>query len=610
MTKIDFRILNIDLASRRSWLQVVSQETLRAFVGGANMAARILYPDLVRSLDPLGSDAPILFLAGPLTGTIGPAVGRFVICAKSPATGLWGESNCGGFFGPEMRAAGHDGLLLRGSSEAPVYLWISEEGVEFKPADEMWGSSDTYETQARIRDDLGDPLVRVASIGLAGESQLPMALVLCDHGRMAGRTGMGAVLGSKNVKAVAVRGRKAIPLAEPARFRELRKDVNKALRNDTVSRALRSAGTAAAADLFNFYGLMPKRYYTSGVFEGVDRVTGATMEETILSGVSACHGCVIACGRRVKLSDGYERKGPEYETIAGFGPNLWIDDLAAITRLGELCDQLGMDTISVSNTIGLAMLMYHEGILTKEDTGGLAIEWGDVGVVEKLVGQMARSEGFGAELAGGARDLANRHGVGEMAAQVNGLEMAYHDPRASSGMALVYATSPRGGCHNQSDYFMVDLGQSVEEVGVGLMKRQGGAEKAENVARHQDWRSVGSALVLCKLASVSPDAVRDLVNAATGFDYTLQELMDVGERGWTLKRAINIRLGLKPHSDRLPGIVLKPLAEGGTDGFVPPMDELLRDYYRARDWDPATGKPNASLLERLDLEFASSEIWN
>ena len=601
MSQIEFRLLEVDLTKNVWSGKTIPAELVHDFLGGASLAARLLFSELVPSLDPLGPDAPLLFLTGPLTGTAGPSVGRFVICGKSPATGFWAESNVGGFFGPEMRMSGWDGLLIRGRAAEPVYLWIREEAVEIRSASHLWGKADTYETQVRLKDELGDPLTRIACIGAAGEARIPFALILCDHGRVAGRTGMGAVMGAKNLKAVAVRGRRALPIAEPGRFDEVRSLANRALRGDTVTLGLRTGGSASAGDYFDYLGGMPKRYFTRGTLAGATNVSGAHVAETILTGVSTCHGCVIACGRRVRLQDGEARKGAEYETMVGFGPNLEIVDLEAITRLGELCDRYGLDSISMSNIIGLTIFLRQEGHLPQAEADGLHLGWGDPAVVEELIHRTVRRQGLGAWLAEGSRSLAARCGVPDAAAQVKGLEVAFHDPRGFDGMALSYATSPRGACHNQSDYFMVEIGQTVEEVGVGLSGRQDGPAKAANVARHQDWRTVGNALVLCQFANVPPATVLELTNLAIGADFDLAGLMRTGERGWQLKRLVNLSLGLRPEDDRLPKHLLQPLPDGGAAGYVPPIDEMLRAYYGIRAWEPAGGWPTGAKLRELGL---------
>ncbi|RME87592.1 MAG: aldehyde ferredoxin oxidoreductase [Anaerolineae bacterium] len=580
----------------------------RDFLGGASLAARLLYASLTPDLDPFSPEAPLLFLTGPLTGTAGPAVGRFVVAGKGPATGLWAESNCGGFWGPELRFAGYDGLWVTGRAPQPVYLWIHEGGVEVRPAGHLWGR-DLYEVQAAVREEVGEPKARVAVVGPAGERGVLFAGIYCDHGRAAGRTGLGAVMGSKNLKAIAVRGRGKPPLADAKRYAALRSQANRALREDNEARVLHEVGTAGVANYAEYMGELPAKYYHQGAFPDVDAVSGSRMAETILSGTSACHACVIACGRVVRLADGAKRKGPEYETIVSFGPNLLNDNLEAIVRLGELCDRYGMDTISAGSTIGLAFHLFEQGVLTKADTGGLELRWGDVEAVERLLHLTARREGLGDLLAQGARRVARHFGVEEEAVQVNGLEVPYHDPRGVSGMALVYATSPRGACHNQSDYFFVDWGHVEESLGIEYFSRHDQAEKAANVARHQDWRTVYNSLVMCIFANVSPQMQVDLVNAACGLDWTLEEMMRAGERAWNLKRAINNRLGLTRANDRLPKALLEPYDEGGAAGFVPELDAMLDAYYAARSWDPESGRPTRGKLLALGLDDVAEDLW-
>jgi aldehyde:ferredoxin oxidoreductase len=579
------------------------------FIGGASLAARLLYDCLLPDLEPLSPEAPLLFLTGPLTGTTGPAVGRFVVCARSPATRLWGESNCGGFWGPELRKAGFDGLWITGKAAEPVYISILDGQVEIRNASHLWGL-DPYRCQAVLSESLNLGKVSIASIGKAGETLIPFSVILCDHGRTAGRTGMGAVMGSKNLKAIAVKGRGKISVADESRYSALRSEANRALRADPVTQVANELGTASVVDYVDYLGSMPKRYYQSGVMDGVDRVSGSTIAETILTGKTACHGCVIACGRVVQITEGVRQKGPEYETIIGFGPNLLINDLPTIVRLGDLCDQYGLDTISMSNTIGLAFTLYERGLITAADTGGLPFHWGDAAAVETLIHQTVLGGGLGQILAGGARKLGRHFGAEELAVQVNGLEAAYHDPRGVSGMALVYATSPRGACHNQSDYFFVDIGQVETSVGLELYPRQCGAEKALNVARHQDWRTMFNALVMCFFANVPPEMVLALTNAACGLEWTLADFMLAGERAWNLKRAINNRLGLTRAYDKLPKLFLQAYSEGGAEGYIPKIGEMLDAYYLARSWDLSSGYPARNKLLQLGLEWVVPDLYS
>jgi aldehyde:ferredoxin oxidoreductase len=601
-------ILKVDLSTGTSEVYKIPEELERKFLGGASLAARLLYPYLTKELNPFSPEAPLLFMNGPLTGTSGPTVGRFVVCGKGPATGIWAESNCGGFWGPELRFAGYDGLWLTGKAEEPVYLWIEDGKLEIRKAAHLWGK-DTYETQEFIKLEINRAGVHVACVGPAAEHGILFAGIYCDHGRTAGRTGLGAVMASKNLKAIAVRGKQLLPLVHSGRYAALRSESNRTLKQDNEARIMHEMGTASVANYAEYLGSMPAKYYHQGGFESVDKISGATMSDTILYGQSACHACVIACGRVVKLEDGNKRKGPEYETVVGFGPNLLIDDLSEITRLGELCDRYGMDTISTANTIGLAFYLFEKGIITTRDTDGLELKWGDIEAVRQLVKMAAQREGIGNLIAQGSKRLGKYFNAEEEAVQVNGLEVAYHDPRGLSGMALSYATSPRGACHNQSDYFFVDFGHTNPEIGIEYYSRHAEAEKAANVARHQDWRTVFNSMVMCIFANVAPQMQVDLINAACGYDWTIEEMMEVGERGWNMKRALNNKMGLTASKDKLPKALLEPLSTGGTEGFVPDIQAMLRAYYAARGWDESTGYPTKEKLLALSLDDVAKDLW-
>jgi aldehyde:ferredoxin oxidoreductase len=595
-------ILKINLSSGKIESFVIPAEFEREYLGGASLGARLLYDSLTRELDPFSPESPLLILNGPLSGTAGPTVGRFVVCGKSPLTGLWAESNCGGFWGPELRMAGFDGVWLTGKAEKPVYIWIQDDKVEIRDASALWGQ-DTYEVQESVKRETGIQGVRILGIGVAGERLIPYALLLCDHGRVAGRTGLGAVLGSKNVKVLAVKGTGKVPVFDAAAYAPRRAEANRALKADAMTGMLSSLGSAGAADYFNYLGEQPKKYFSAGFLEDADNISGASVAETILVGKAACHACVIACGRVVRLDDGEKRKGPEYETLVGFGPNLGLTDPATATRLGELCDRYGVDSISMSGTIGLAFRLYELGVIGKQDTGGLELVWGNAEAAAQCIHLTVKREGFGQFLAQGSRRLAEHFGAPDEAIQVNGLEVAYHDPRGASGMAIVYATSPRGACHNQSDYFLADIGQVDASLGLEFFDRHAGAEKAANVARHQDFRTVNNSLVLCVFANVPPETMLELVNAACGYDWTLADLLRCGERGWNLKRLINLKLGLTRANDILPKPLLRAYMDGGAAGYVIPFNEMMSAYYAARDWDAATGRPNMNKLLELGLNW-------
>ena len=599
-------ILKIDLTTNTTEEFVIPKEWERDFLGGASLAARILYSTLTKELDPLSPESPLLFINGPLTGTNGPTTGRFVICGKSPATNLWAESNIGGFWGPELRKAGYDGLWITGKAQSPVYLWIEEGRFEVRDAARIWGK-DIYITQEMVKEEIGVKGARVAVIGEAGERGILFSSICCDHGRMAGRTGMGAVMGSKNLKAIAVYGKNKFEVTE--KYTQVRSEANRTLKQDNEARILHELGSSGVANYAEYLGSMPSKYYHKGSFEGVDNISGSKMTESILTGTSACQGCVIACGRVVNLGDGVKRKGPEYETVAGFGSNLLIDNLSDVVRLGEMCDKYGMDSISTSNTIGLAFHLFEMGKITLQDTGGLDLPWGSFTAARQLIHMIVRCEGIGEIMSKGSLALGKAFGAEDEAVQVNGLEVAYHDPRGVSGMALSYATSPRGACHNQSDYFFVDFGHTYENIGINYFDRHAQAEKAANVARHQDWRTHFNSVIICIFANVPPETQVDLLNAQLGLNWTTEDLMRSGERAWNLKRAINNRMGLTRANDKLPKVFLEPHQEGGAAGFALDIDGMLSAYYEARGWDTQTGRPSKEKLVELGLPEIAKDLW-
>ncbi len=604
------KLLVVDLTQGKITEQTIDPAYARDFIGGSGLGVRLLWNSLDPKRDPLDPASPLLWITGPLTGSGGPTTGRSSICARSPQTGLWGESNIGGFVGSELRYAGYDGVLITGRANAPVYLWIHNNQAALRDASHLWGKADTYETQRIVKSEVVETQARVACIGLAGERGVPYASILSDHGRAAGRTGMGALMGSKNLKALAVRGTGKLAYARDEEYKRLRVEANKALREENITTIWHDLGTANGVEYLQMLGDMPQKYWTQAAFEGAERISGARMAETILTGKTACQGCVIACGREVTINEGpyatgSPAKGPEYETVASFGSQLLVDDLAIITALGNHCDAVGVDTISAGNAIALAYLIFDRGIISPADTGGVELRWGDAKPCFDLIAQIARREGFGVLLAQGSRALAARYGAEELAAHVNNLEVPMHDPRAMTGQALAYVTSPRGACHNQSDYFLVEMGNSIDDLGIPMTERLEDGGKAHYVARHQDWRTVNNSLVNCLFAATPPSTLVSLLSAATGHNWSLEEMLRAGERAWNLKRAYNCKLGLTRATEKLPKLLLDPLPEGGQAGHVPDMELMLHEYYVARGWDEATGRPTPQKLAELGLDFAN-----
>ena len=599
------RLLVVDLTAGRVAEEELNSEYARRFIGGSGLAARYTYDMIDADTDPLGPENPLIFMTGPLVGTQAPSCSRYVICARSPHTGLWGESNVGGFMGPQLRFAGYDGIVIKGRADEPVYLFVHDGEAELRDASQLWGL-DTYRTQQAIRDELGERSVRTACIGPGGENLVKYAAVISDQGRAAGRSGMGAVMGSKKLKAVVCRGKGSVPLADKGAFETTAGEILALLKDDVSTQVLNQTGTSGSANMLSLSGNMPNRYFMAGEFDEVDNISGSTMAETIQVGTSGCFGCVVQCGRQVQITEGpyqlEETDGPEYETVSALGSLLLIDDLKAVSYLNYLCNALGLDTVSMGVTLGLAHYLYDEGILSSRDTDGLVLRWGDAEPVMRLIEMTGRREGFGDLLAEGNLSLARRFGVEDLAAQVHGLEIAMHDPRASAGVTLSYLTSPRGACHNKSDAYWLDMGRSLEDLGIGFTDRFEEEGKAALMVRHQDWRSAGDTLVSCLLVYPPSEALVAMLAAATGCRFTISDLLQVGERILNLKRALNIRWDWNPEHEKLPSLFMQPLTEGGTAGYVPDVEKLLTDYYQARAWDRKTGKPTREKLLELGLD--------
>jgi aldehyde:ferredoxin oxidoreductase len=535
-----------------------------------------------------------------------PSAGRCSVCALSPLTGIWGESNTGGFIGPELRFAGYDGLVISGQAESPVWLSIVDGEPSLRGASALWGL-DSYETQERVREALGLSRARVACIGPAGENLVKMAAVMNDHGRAAGRTGLGAVMGAKRLKAVAVRGNSEVPLADPAGFKVVVREILGDLNEDLSAMAIRLAGTAGYVDMALMYGDMPIRYYQQGEWEEASDLSGVLMVESYQKRIRACYRCPIACGRETRApSFGVETvDGPEYETLAAFGSLAMVDDLEAVIYAGHLCNVYGLDTISTGCTIALACEMAERGILTEADTGGLSIHYGDSEMAHRLIVMMAQREGFGDVLAEGSAALAERFNVPALAATVNRLEVPMHDPRAFSGMAVAYALSPRGACHMQCDMYGVDTGQGPAfELDIVPGDRFDDSEQKGHIAaRQMAWRSLYNALTLCQFQNPGVERLLRAVNAATGWGLAVEDLMTLGMRIVALKRMLNLRRGVDISHDCVPDVLLEPLEEGGTEGKVPDLSRLLRGAYAELGWDPETGKPSPEALEAWGLSL-------
>jgi len=618
------KLLFVNLTTREIATEELNRAYAAQFLGGSGLAARYLYDWIDANTDPLGPDNPLVFMNGPLDGTGAPVSGRFAVCARSPQTGLWGEAIAGNFFGPELKFAGYDGIVIRGKANALSSLHITPDRVELREAEHLRGKT-TYETGDALRAELDDAGLVTACIGPAGENLVKYALILTSSARpgakkgIAGRCGMGAVMGSKNLKAIAVRGSKhhrthKLQLHDPARFRQAMIAAQKFLSDDMATEVLRAVGSSGAMDYYGLLGDVPTKYWTQGTFD-YEKISGNLMAETILTGRNTCHACMVACGRKVERAGEYilpHAEGPEFETLAGFGPLLLSDDLHLAAYIGSQCDALGLDSISTSSVIAFAYYLRELDILPRSALNGQDLVWGDARAALDLVQQIAYRRDFGAVLADGSRALGAQYDVEGLAVQINNMEMAMHDPRAAMGMAVTYATSPIGASHNQSDYFMVETsGRPVVELGIETMDRFASAGKAISIARHQDWRTVNNALVMCYFPNPPAREMCEMLAAATGYDVTLENVLTYGERIWNLKRALNLKLGYNARrAEQLPELVLRPLTEGGTEGHVPDFETMLREYYQVRDWDWETGRPSREKLKQLNLSEIAEHVWS
>jgi aldehyde:ferredoxin oxidoreductase len=606
-------LLRLDLSSRTQHVEPVDDADVRQYLLGSGLAAKIYYDEMDPDLDPLDPASPLLAFTGLLTGTYSPTGCRSTWCGRSPLTGIWNEANMGGHWGAELRFAGFDGLILTGRAPEPVYLWIHDGQAEVRPAGHLWGL-DHFETFDQLRAET-DPKAQLACIGPAGENQVRFANVMQGgqgHARTAGRGGIGALLGSKNLKAIVVRGTDKPTYPDQAAFRSFVRDINQHIKINSVG--MSQLGTAGGVPATELTGDMPLKNWTLGNWKDeAARISGQRIAETIFERHTHCFACPIGCGKTVKIEDGpyagVQGHGPEYETLAGFGGNCQCDDLNAISRMNDLCNRYGMDTITTSSVIAFAMEAYEKGLLTQDDTGGIDLVWGDADAMIAIIHAIARREGLGELLSAGVRAAARQIGpVAEaFAIHVKGMEIPYHDPRAFVSMAANYATDGRGACHLESLSYWLGYGVRFDVYGWYDPEEydpHDSAGKGQVAVDFQNYMAVYNPLGICKFIAkgkVEPQHIADLVNAAAGWDWTADDLLQTGERLFNLKRQINLRLGITRADDTLPQRLLtEPRPTGGAAGVLPDLDTMLTEYYRVRGWTPE-GVPTAARLEALGL---------
>lgn len=597
------KLLRVDLTEGLFNEVPVSDEDLKQYVGGSTLAAKIIFDSVRPGMDPLAPESPIVFATGPFTGSNVPMVSRAAISGISPATGIWGEATTGGKFPGRLKATGYDGIVITGRAESPVYIVINDGVAEIKDAAHLWGK-DIYETQEMIKEET-DGNISVACIGSAGEKQIPFANIMNDEGRAAGRCGLGALMGSKNLKALAVAGKQKAEIANPEQLKSVIEEARDAVRSNANTNAYRLYGTNMYMDLGMRLGDVPARYFTKSVFPAA-RVHGSAFRNRYSMTNYACAGCPIGCGRIIRnfSEDIKQVDGPEYETVAAFGPLCMNFDLDAVVRANHLCNAHGMDTISSGVSIAFAMHLYEKGVLTKE-TAGMEIHWGDGGVVLKLVEMMISQEGIGKLLSKGVRRMAEELGAdpGE-AAHVKGLEFPMHDPRAYQGAALCYSVGPRGACHLKGGFYNFDVpgNETGLELGITFTDKNDPDQKGALAAKVLFFCEIYNSLTLCEFSPIPASLIARILYCITGQNYKPMDLLVFGERSFNLKRAINNILGVTREDDRLPEIVRRPLKEGATAGIVPDLDRMLKEFYTVCGWDWETGKPGKQKLAELGLD--------
>ncbi len=602
------RFLEIDLSNQTTKDLPLSEDFCKKYIGGATMAAALIFDRVTQDIDPLSPENPMVMATGPFTGSPIPMVSRYAVAGISPLTGFWGEATSGGVFPFRLKGSGWDGIIVLGKAEKPVYLYLKDGKAEIRDASGLWGR-DTYETQKLIKDELGGDQVSVACIGPGGEKLIKYACIVNDKGRVAGRCGMGALMGSKNLKAVAASGNQRPEKADTGKVGKLAKQAVKDINGNLVSVAFREYGTLMYTDMAMVLGDAPAKYFTKSVFP-VSKVTGQTLRQKYSVANYACRGCPIGCGRElVDFKPGLNVDGPEYETAMAFGPLCMNTDLDSIVQANHLCNVNGIDTVSAGVSIAYAFYLYEQGVL-KKDQVGMELEWGEGEAILNLVQKIIDQEGIGVLLAKGTLAMARELGRDEgEAAQVKGLEMPMHDGRAFHGLAVSYATGPRGACHLKGDYYNIDLGNMIMEYMILPSDRLVSEGKGEPAAKFQSFKDLFDALTLCKFSPIQVPQICEMLNALTGWEFGPEELLAAGDRSVNLKRAISNKFGVTREHDVLPRICLEPLSEGTTDGSSPDMEMMLKEYYQYRGWDWETGKPTKEKLMELGLIQAAEDLY-
>ncbi|MGQ9596496.1 MAG: aldehyde ferredoxin oxidoreductase family protein [Thermoproteota archaeon] len=583
-------IAEVDLSNSKIKFHEWNEDERLNFIGGRGIGAKIVYDNVSPGTDPLSRDNVLVFAVGPLTATAAPTSGRYSVSTKSPLTRTVLDANSGGFFATKFKACGIDVLTIRGAAQNPVIIYIDDKDIQILDGEKYWGMG-VFEA-TKVLTEKFEKEARVACIGPAGENLVRISSIMNDCYRSAARGGVGAVMGSKKLKAIIVKGNMRVEVADKESFLFVARECNRVLgQHPITSKALPRFGTAVLVNLMNELGVLPVKNFRSTFCPEARNIAGEEITKKLLVKPKACFGCVISCGRGTKLN-GTEGEGPEYETVFALGSCCLIWDLEVIWRANHLCNDLGMDTISTGVTIACAMELSEKGLIPEK------VEWGDGEKMIELIKKTAHRNGFGNELAEGSRKLAEKYGDPDAAMHVKGLELPAYDPRGAKGQGLAYATSNRGGCHLRS--YMIGL----EILGIPKrIDRFSTVNKAGLVIYQQNLYAAMDTLIACRFTGYGLDEeyYSRLLSAATGVRYSAEDLMLVGERVWNLERLFNLREGFSRRDDTLPKRLLsEPLATGPTKGQVVELDKMLNEYYRARGWDDE-GRPTERVLKRLGL---------
>lgn len=577
------KVLRVNLSTGKISKESINEDLIKRYLGGRGLATKYISMEIDPKVDPLSPENKLIFANGLLTGTLAPTGGRYMVVTKGPLTGTIASSNSGGFFGAELSHAGYMLLIVEGKAKSPVYISIKDDEVKINDASEMWGMN-THQVTDTILEKFGESKARVACIGPAGEKLSIVACIINDKNRSAGRTGVGAVMGSKNLKAVVVKGTVKIEFQDKEKFIGVVKSKIETIRNNSVTgEGLPKLGTKVLDSIINQNGLYPIKNFQFVTFNKIDEVNGeALVEKGYLKKNVACYACPIACGRKVTLPNGKTGEGPEYETGWAYGADCGVDDLIAITEANFLCNELGLDTISAGTTIACAMELYEKGYILKEDLQkGPELNFGSSEAVVYYTKAMGMREGFGDKLAEGSFRLASAYGHPELSMSVKKQELPAYDPRGVQGQALAYATSNRGGCHVRG--YMI----SPEILGLPeKLEPQALEGKAQWVKIFQDLTAIIDSSGLCLFTSfaLGVDDYKDLINAATGYNFTAEGILGIGERIWNLERRFNLDAGISPTEDKLPDRFNEPLSDGPQKGAVVHLDKILPEYYKIRGW--------------------------